>query len=187
MDWDKIKNEFTDRDYTKYSDVLIPEDHPPMTNWLWAVVASLFIGGLVGTIFDDVGYLILAITAILYILMIDSSLQLNYQIRQHGMAKADYLVALGIGGIIILFNMIIWTTYFSAIQFPLTLLISGLVFTTYELILMTLVRLRLDTDRVYVEKHPKKPALSHYHIFTEEKYIPLLEESAKESAANSEE
>lgn len=177
MDWNKLKTYFQLVDYKKYSDKFVPEDQPPMTNWIGFLVLFIMISGIVGSFLYNVGVILFSITLTLFILMIDSSLQLNYQIRQNGMAKADYLVALGIGGLFIFINTAIATTYFSPIQFPVSILISGLTFTVYELILLTLMRIRLDTDTIYVEKHPERP-LDRYYIFTEEKYIPLLEESA---------
>lgn len=185
MDWSKLNEILQETDHSKFPELFIPEDQPPMNNWVGILALIIMVSGIVGSVIYNVGMLLFAITIVLFILMLDSTLQLNYQIRSNGMAKADYLVALGVGGLVVFINMAIGTTYFSPIRFPVSILVAGMTFSVYELLLLTVVRANLDTDAVYVEKHPERP-LDRYYIFTEEKYIPLLEESAKQSASTDE-
>lgn len=180
MDWDLLKRAFSNADYTEFADKFVPEDGPPTSNLAPYLAFIVFISSVIGTFIYDIGYLLVGITICLLLLMIDSSLQMNYRLRKNGMIEADYFVGLSVGGFFVFVNMIIWSTYFTAIQFPITILISGLSFTVYELLLLTIIRVRLDTDTIYVEKHPKRP-YDRYYVFTEEEYIPLLEESAMES------
>lgn len=169
------------KDYVEDASPYVPESSPPTTPFASKIALVVFIVGVISGFFYGLEYFLIGLTTCVFILMIDSSRQLNYRLRTQGKAEADYVAGLAAGGLIVFINVSIITFFLIDMSFPINLLIATLVASIYEYILMILLRVKVETPQIHVQKHPKRP-MDRYYIFDDETYISLVEEVALEKA-----
>lgn len=140
----------------------------------------LFIIGIVLTLMTgDIEFLAILHLLAFFIFMIDGSVQLNVQLREYGKAPANIFTILAIGSILVfmLCGILINSLELKIVYQLLTLITT----TVYLNLLISISSYKLDRDTLLIKQDPSTNS-SKVYVFTEETYIPIVEENSLEKA-----
>ena len=144
----------------------------------------IFISGLIYPILFGLKYILLLVVVYIFLLMLAVGSSLNTQLRSKGVINAKPVFLLGIGGIVIFGNIIIYMQISSNFTVLFSILVASLIACVYEYIYLTIIRHQLSEIPIYVQQHPNE-INGPYYIFLENTYIPLVEKVALDNQSES--